>query len=218
MSSLDAGFTVAEDCYSLAECDRILDWQALSSVGTRCLLENGWCKRLAEDLRSRLSATIPEIASLVTVQCTYFNKSASQNWFVAYHQDRSIPVAPSAIAQRWPGYSQKEGMTYIQGSDELLSRLVAVRLHLDSTTSGNGALRVIPHSHCNGTLSPEQIQSLRSTACEQLLLVAKGGVVAMRPLLLHASSKSRVSSDRRILHFLFGPTSLPEGLAWQLAV
>jgi len=36
----------------------------------------------------------------------------------------------------------------------------------------------------------------------------------MRPLLLHASSKSSGSSRRRVLHFLFGPPVLPCGLRW----
>jgi hypothetical protein len=38
--------------------------------------------------------------------------------------------------------------------------------------------------------------------------------MAMRPLLLHASSKATGSSRRRVLHFLFGPPALPFGLEW----
>jgi hypothetical protein len=37
-------------------------------------------------------------------------------------------------------------------------------------------------------------------------------------LLLHASSKVAGNGTRRILHFLFGPLVLPEGLAWQHAI
>jgi hypothetical protein len=36
----------------------------------------------------------------------------------------------------------------------------------------------------------------------------------MRLLILHSSSKSSVASPRRILHFVYGPAALPEGLRW----
>jgi hypothetical protein len=40
----------------------------------------------------------------------------------------------------------------------------------------------------------------------------------MRPLILHASSKATGAGERRVLHFLFGPPTLPHGLKWRLAV
>jgi hypothetical protein len=42
----------------------------------------------------------------------------------------------------------------------------------------------------------------------------RGDALLMRPLVLHASSKSSGSSLRRVLHFVFGPQALPYGLAW----
>ena len=36
----------------------------------------------------------------------------------------------------------------------------------------------------------------------------------MRPLLLHASSKASGTSRRPVLHFLFDPAALPDGMAW----
>lgn len=152
------------------------------------------------------------------VQCTYFNKSVLNNWFVAFHQDRSIPVAASVPADRWSGWSQKEGMTFIHGPDELLSQMLAIRLHIDDSTPDNGPLSVIPNSHQYGTLLPKQIEALRKFALPKSLIVNVGSVIAMRPLLLHASSKSHASQDRRILHFLFGPTLLPRTLKWQNAI
>jgi hypothetical protein len=40
----------------------------------------------------------------------------------------------------------------------------------------------------------------------------------MRPLALHASSKANGASRRRVLHFVFGPPTLPFGLAWAHSV
>ena len=40
--------------------------------------------------------------------------------------------------------------------------------------------------------------------------------MAMKPLLLHASSKAMGDGPRLVLHFVFGPPDLPEGLRWAL--
>jgi hypothetical protein len=45
--------------------------------------------------------------------------------------------------------------------------------------------------------------------------VARGGVMVMRPLLLHASSKASVDLPRRVLHFVFGPSRPAKGLSWR---
>lgn len=109
-------------------------------------------------------------------------------------------------------------MTFVYGTDELLSDMVAVRLHLDDSTPDNGPLRVIPNSHRDGTLSPHDIDLIRESSEEIQLTVERGGIVAFRPLLLHASSKSRATDNRRILRFLFGPSELPHGLKWRRIV
>ena len=219
MTLRDAGFTIIENCCAPSECDDIvIQLGTISGPGTRCLLDDSWCQTLSALLKRRVARAIPEISSLVAVQCTLFNKSSASNWLVTFHQDRSIPVAPSVVSPTWPGWSQKEGMTFIHGTDELLAQMVAVRLHVDPCTSGNGPLRVIPGSHRAGTLSSEAIDDLREMTDEQQLLVGRGGVVVMRPMLLHASSKSHTIEARRILHFLFGPKTPPAGLQWRLAV
>lgn len=219
MTSLVHGFAVIENCCSRSECDAIASrLETIAGAGTRCLLDNEWCRNLSMTLKSRLLATIPDIGPLAAVQCTFFNKTATSNWFVAYHQDRSIPVASSESAKDWPGWSRKEGMTFVHGPDDLLAAMIAVRLHIDDCTNDNGPLRVIPDSHRAGTLSPRQIERLRQSSNDNQLTVGTGGIIAMRPLLLHASSKSRTMANRRVLHFLFGPSELPAGLAWRRAV
>ena len=219
MTSLEHGFAVIENCYPQADCAHIgLQLDKITGAGSRCLLKNQWCQTLAVSLKDRAVSTIPELQSLVPIQCTFFNKSSSSNWFVAFHQDRSIPVGAGVSENKWPGWSRKEGMTFIHGPDKLLAQMVALRLHIDDSAPDNGPLRVIPDSHRSGTLSLEDINVLRDSSVDQQLTVDKGGVVAMRPLLLHASPKSRTMDSRRVLHFLFGPPSLPEGLEWRQIV
>jgi hypothetical protein len=215
MTTLRSGFTVVENCCSAKECaDIALRLSDLSTPGTRRLLDLDWCQELGRTLQDRLAESLPEIRNLLAIQCTYFNKSPETNWFVTYHQDRSIPVASSVCAEAWPSVSKKEGLTFIHASDEVLNQMLAVRLHLDDSTIDNGPLRVISESHLNGTLASNQISSLRATGHECSIIVHAGGVLLMRPLLLHASSKSKSKVSRRVLHFLFGPPTLPDGLEW----
>ena len=214
MTFQSLGYQIIKDCFSLAECEQIsINLEGLKVVGTRCLLHYQWCQTLAKIIQKKLIDNCPNIEKLVTVQCTYFKKSLSSNWFVAFHQDRSIPVSKS-VSNHWSGWSQKEGMTFIHGPDNILKNMIAVRLHLDDSTKDNGPLLVIPGSHSQGTLNHQKISQLKESIPKHQLLVSKGDVIIMRPLLLHASSKSSTLLSRRVLHCIFGPKVLPKGLKW----
>ena len=90
-------------------------------------------------------------------------------------------------------------------------------MHIDACGTDDGPLRVIAGSHTLGKLSADTAAAARQAQPEQVCPVARGGAMLMRPLLLHAS-KSTGTSQRRVLHFLFGPATLPLGLVWQDAV
>ena len=189
-----------------------------SGAGSRRLLDEAWCAHLAGALRgdARIRSLLPRDA--VAVQCTLFNKSPAKNWLVALHQDLSIPVSSRVDSPECSGWSEKEGQLYVQPPVSVLVRLVAVRLHIDDCPAQSGALRVVPQSHMEGRVDPSQAEVLRQRHGETLVPVAQGGVLVMRPLLLHASSKAASPAPRRVLHFVFGPPSLPLGLEWQWAV
>jgi ectoine hydroxylase-related dioxygenase (phytanoyl-CoA dioxygenase family) len=154
------------------------------------------------------------------VQCTLFEKSPQQNWLVPLHQDLSIAVAEQIEHPEIRGWSQKEGQLYAQPPAALLAQMLAVRLQLDSSGPDDGALRVVPGSHRYGRLRDAQTQALKAELGEVTCMVPQGGVMLMRPLLLHASSKLsslNLTLNRRVLHFLFGPQQLPFGLKWSKA-
>ena len=44
---------------------------------------------------------------------------------------------------------------------------------------------------------------------------ATGGVLAMRPLVLHASTSSEVPEHRRVIHIEYANADLPGELEWQ---
>lgn len=106
---------------------------------------------------------------------------------------------------------------YVQAPIELLEQLVAIRINLDDCGTEDGPLRVVPGSRRRGRIDSATAVEIRRTNDEVVCTGARGDALAMRPLLLHASSKSRGKSNRRVLHFLYGLRDLPYGLRWHEA-
>lgn len=217
----ESGFAVIPGVVAAPECDAIAE--QVSSVaghtaGSRNALASSWCKNLAAQLRNSRSLAQLLLAPTITVQCTIFDKSSEKNWLVSLHQDLSIPVRERVADAQCTGWTEKEGQLFVQPPVRVLEGLVAVRVHLDSCGPDSGPLRVVPSSHRHGRLSPSAAREIRDRHGEIECLVPKGGVLVMRPLLLHSSSKATAPLHRRVLHFLFGPAVLPDGLQWQHAI
>ena len=184
-------------------------------AGARQMLQLDWCAALAEELRGQLVAAGLLPVDSVSVQRTLFEKSLEHNWLVAPHQDLSIPVRARVDGAALTGWSEKDDMLFVQPSVSVLAEMLALRLHIDDCSVDDGALKVVPGSHLVGRLQETDKGRLRAALGEVLCPVDAGGGMAMRPLLLHASSKSVGTSRRRVLHFVFGPARLPHGLAWE---
>jgi hypothetical protein len=202
-----------------AELLSALDGPRSKRVGSRNVLDSAGCQRLATHLKNHaeLVSLLPRGA--VAVQCTLFDKSMDRNWLVALHQDLSIPVQERVSHPEFSGWCWKEGVLYVQPPVAVLQTLTAVRVHLDDCAADNGPLRIVPGSHRYGRLSVEAATALRDQRGERECLARRGDVLAMRPLVLHASSKARAKAPRRVLHFVFGPEELlPCGLKWHRAV
>jgi ectoine hydroxylase-related dioxygenase (phytanoyl-CoA dioxygenase family) len=133
-------------------------------------------------------------------RATLFDKSPASNWLVVWHQDTVLPLRERIEVPGWGPWSVKESINYAHAPAGVLSQVLALRLHLDDSGADNGPLRVLPRSHLQGVLSDESIHDLGVRITPVDCIAAKGGVVAMRPLLVHASSKSRAETPRRVLH------------------
>lgn len=213
----DDGFALIEGVIAPDQCadlGALVDAAVSTASGTRALLSRSWCQALAAYLQQHpaLAALLP--AHYVAAQCTYFTKGASNNWLVPIHQDFSIPVAERVNDAALSGWSEKEATLFVQPPAAVLEQLIAVRLHLDPCGSADGPLQVVPGSHRQGKLSNNEAAAAREATGAVACTLDTGGVLVLRPLLLHASSKAGGTSRRRVLHFLFGPPALPNGLRW----
>jgi ectoine hydroxylase-related dioxygenase (phytanoyl-CoA dioxygenase family) len=110
--------------------------------------------------------------------------------------------------------SVKAGILHVQPPAAVLERMVSVRLHLDDCPEENGALRVIAGSHTSGKLDERLIHDIAKRSVAVTCAMRRGGVLMMRPLLLHASSASSFLGHRRVVHFDYAASELPEGMGW----
>ncbi|MCB1088128.1 MAG: phytanoyl-CoA dioxygenase family protein [Verrucomicrobiae bacterium] len=159
-----------------------------------------------------LRTWLPEEMGLV--RGILFDKTPSENWPVRWHQDLTIAVRSRADVDGFGPWSIKEGVVHVQAPVTLLSRMITLRIHLDDTTAANGALMVIPGSHSMGKidLDSTSAESLASPVCCEC---RPGDILAMSPLIVHASKRSENPDRRRVIHFEYADTSCPgEGLEW----
>jgi ectoine hydroxylase-related dioxygenase (phytanoyl-CoA dioxygenase family) len=156
--------------------------------------------RLAEDQRMLKMASEVLGDQAFPYRAIVFDKSPTANWLVAWHQDKALPVREKRAVPGWGPWSVKNGVLYANGPAAALAKVVALRLHFDDSTHDNGPLKVLPGTHRLGLLSDAEIRRLSRTILARECLVACGGVIAMSPLILHASSKSKGNLPRRVLH------------------
>jgi hypothetical protein len=198
------GFAIYQDVISANWLNKILEddiWKSpRSRAGLRHAMRFGPVRDLAR------SSELQELACGVLgprafpFRATLFDKSPVANWFVAWHQDTALPLRLRIDVPGWSSWSKKEGVTYAHAPAGVLSQVVALRVHLDDSSQDNGPLRILPGTHTLGLLSDNRIRELAQQLLAVECIVPKGGVVAMRPLLVHSSSKTHSGSARRVLH------------------
>jgi hypothetical protein len=187
----DAGFAILPALFSHEYLDQLL--HDIDESGTR---------RSRAGIRHALSlspvtavAREPQMIELARevlgseafpFRATLFDKSPTANWLVVWHQDTALPLRERIDQPGWGPWSIKEGIDYAHAPATALSQVLA--------------LRVLPATHTLGVLTDDSIHELAAQIAPVDCVVPKGGVVAMRPLVVHASSKSQIEMPRRVLH------------------
>lgn len=214
------GFAIVPNAVSSAPLDELLTALRPSVAGKgRGGLRNLFEIPAVVDL-ARSSVIREIVRALLGVDCfavraLLFDKTPSSNWKVAWHQDLTIAVAERREVPGFGPWSVKAGVVHVQPPRAILERMVAVRIHLDPCGLENGPVRVLPGSHRAGKLTADGIQASRLHIDSVSCVVPKGGLLIMRPLLLHASSPATVPDHRRVVHVEFATDALPDGLTWR---
>jgi ectoine hydroxylase-related dioxygenase (phytanoyl-CoA dioxygenase family) len=151
-------------------------------------------------------------------RATLFDKSPAANWLVVWHQDTALPLQKRRESPGWGPWSVKDGVIYAHAPENALSQILALRVHLDDSTAANGPLRVLPGTHTLGVLTDKTLHELSTQITPVDCLTPRGGVLAMRPLIVHASSKSQGENPRRVLHIEYAASPvIADGFALAIA-
>lgn len=146
------------------------------------------------------------------VRVLYFDKPSDRSWYLPWHKDLTIAVKDNSLpTTHFSKPTCKAGVDHVEASEQLLENMLTLRIHLDEVTNSNGPLEVIPGSHATG----KAVESSSQEAVK--ILVNAGDVLAMRPMISHASghTDSEGNLRRRILHLEFSATEqLPDGYQW----
>lgn len=214
----DNGFAVIPDVLREAEIASLLAaLNATSLLRTRAGMRHALSVKAVDVLAHdpRLIAIASEVigSTAVPFRVTLFDKSPSANWLVVWHQDTALPLREKREKSGWGRWSIKQRVTYAHAPATALQKVLALRVHLDDSTLDNGPLRVLPGTHNMGVLSDDSLQELAAQVTANDCIVAKGGILAMRPLVVHSSSKSETKAARRVLHIEYAASlRIAEGL------
>lgn len=228
------GFAIVDQCLPLEVVDRITERVevARKRVEARESVSNTSGVYALRNLTDAVPEVVtllslPEVVSLVTailgdtaflVRSTLFDKTEGANWGVFWHQDLSIAVKERHDVEGYHAWTRKAGVPCVQPPADVMSQILAVRLHLDDCNADNGALKVLPGSHRLQKITSDRIEQIAAVDEAVICEVPVGGAVLMNPLLLHASSPMNTAGHRRVIHFEFAAIELPLPLEWRYRI
>ncbi len=166
----------------------------------------------AEALHAIATAVLGADAALVGA--IWFDKQPTANWRVPWHQDRHACLRPFT-ASGWGPWSAKHGLPHVLWPSPWTESRLAMRIHLDACTSGNGPLHVATGSHQRGVLDQPGIDAMLAQRPTATIVAARGDVLLMHPLLLHRSDPAAQPRRRRVLHLEWCGVPPPQGGSWR---
>jgi ectoine hydroxylase-related dioxygenase (phytanoyl-CoA dioxygenase family) len=153
-------------------------------------------------------------AAARAVRAVFFNKTATTNWALGWHQDRTIAVRRKAVCPGYGPWSVKTGIVHVEPPFALIEGMVTLRAHLDPCGPDNAPLLIVPGSHRLGRQPSDQIAALVARHGTRACLADAGDVWLYATAIIHASNAATNPTQRRVLQVDFSAASLPAPLHW----
>ncbi|HLY54754.1 MAG TPA: phytanoyl-CoA dioxygenase family protein [Stellaceae bacterium] len=148
------------------------------------------------------------------VRAVLFDKKATTNWAVPWHQDRTIAVRRRVEVTGFGPWSVKDGVPHVEPPFPVLASMITLRAHLDDCDAENSPLLIAPGSHRLGRIAATAASRLAARLGSIACPASTGDVWVYATPILHSSERSRSPNQRRVLHVDFAPDDLPGGLEW----
>lgn len=221
----EKGFTIINNIFSEEEINQIIN--IIDSIDTSketfrksedLFAIRQFLKEVPESHQLIFNDNIKQIINEIfgndyfVVKSIYFDKPEKSNWYVSYHQDLTISVDKKLDLNGFGPWTKKQNQFAVQPPIDYLKNIFTIRIHLDDTDENNGALKVVPNSHSKEIYRPETIDWTVET--EEICSVNKGGIMIMKPLILHGSNRTTNNQKRRVIHIEFSNMELPGEIDW----
>lgn len=148
------------------------------------------------------------------VRAILFDKTASTNWSLAWHQDRVIAVQDRVDVEGFGPWSRKHGALHVAPPFDLLSQMMTLRVHLDPVPETNAPLLIAPGSHRRGRIPEPDVPKVVKECGVAACLAEPGDVWVYATPILHASERASSPMHRRVLQVDYATGELPGGLRW----
>jgi len=207
------GFQIVEGFYTPQEVEAILVLIEKKNLDKEFGLR-GFLRSNKDIAKLVLNDKLKDLIELINkgaqiIKSIYFDKPPNVNW----HQDLTINVNGKIKNEGYGYWRLHKRRTIVRPPVEFLENIFTIRIHLDKCTKENGALRVIKSSHKNGVYEVKKgVESLKEK--EVICEVGLGGILIMKPLILHASRRTENEKNRRVIHIEITNSQLPVGLEW----
>ncbi len=132
------GYVISPTCLDEETVQRLGEKLTAASYAKRNLLALPIVRELAASVAVRTLAEAVLGKRCFAVKGTFFNKTQESNWKVAWHQDLTIMVRERKEVAEFGPWTVKEGIAHVQPTAEVLSRILAMRLHHDASEADNG--------------------------------------------------------------------------------
>jgi len=148
------------------------------------------------------------------VRAILFDKTATANWSLGWHQDRTIVVAERCEVEGYGPWTIKAGLLHVAPPFELLARMVTLRVHLDTVSADNAPLLIAPGSHRAGRVAEQDLDSVVAACGVVPCPAERGDIWLYATPILHASEAAAVPQRRRVLQIDYAAEPLPGELEW----
>ncbi|UUL83534.1 phytanoyl-CoA dioxygenase family protein [Sphingomonas qomolangmaensis] len=148
------------------------------------------------------------------VRLLLLDKSATANWALGWHQDRTVAVRTRREVAGFGAWTQKAGVPHVAPPIDVLQRMITARLHLDDIDEDNAPLLIAPGSHRMGLIRESAIDAAVATCGTAPCLADRGDVWLYSTPILHASARAAPGRRRRVIQIDFAAFDLPGGLEW----
>ncbi len=95
-----------------------------------------------------------------------------------------------------------------------MERMIFARVHLDPADAENGCLQLALGTHARGKIAASDADATAQAAPIESCVAERGDVLFAKALILHRSSPSRTSANRRAIRIDYCADDLPHPLEW----